>query len=44
MEMAYVEKKLSSFRTMGTAFGRSTGCLYARRTNQPARVLREEEN
>ena len=44
MEMAYVEKKLSSFRTVGTAFGRSTGRPYARRANQPARVLREEEN
>ena len=44
MEMAYVEKKLSSFRTVGTVFGRSTGRPYARRVNQLARVLREEEN
>ena len=44
MEMAYVKKKLSSFRTVGTAFGRPTSRPYAHRINQPARVLREEEN
>ena len=44
MEMAYVEKKLSFFRTVGTAFGRPTGRPYAHQVNQPARVLREKEN
>ena len=44
MEMAYVEKKLSSFCTVGAAFGQSSSRPYARQANQPAHVLREEEN
>lgn len=44
MEMAHMEKKLSFFHTMGTAFERSTSCLYARRTGHSAHIVQKERD
>src|ERR1700691_374881 len=39
MEMAYMEEKLSHFRTVGHAYGRPSNRLYARRVNYPTRKM-----